>query len=108
MRPLQTVSADIDDDVWLITWVWQSSSWLPLCGGTLASTSAWVMQIWVVIGAMPGMLMPRCCIIAMASGGICGMLAIFMLVVMVHSPALPCPARATPGDTSSSATEAIK
>jgi hypothetical protein len=41
--------------------------------------------------------MPRCFIIAIASGGICGMLDISMLVVTVQSPALPCAARAATG-----------
>jgi len=46
---------------------------------------------------MPGMLMPRAFIIAMASGGICGMLAICMVEEMVHKPGLPCAARAAAG-----------
>src|SRR5438128_75923 len=57
------------------------------------------MQIWVTMGAppMPGMLMPRDFIIAMASGGICGMFGISMLVEMFHRPGLPCAAQAAAG-----------
>jgi hypothetical protein len=56
------------------------------------------MQICVVMGPpMPGIFIPRDFIIAMASGGIFGMLAISMLDVTFHSPALPCPAKAAAG-----------
>jgi hypothetical protein len=46
---------------------------------------------------MPGIFMPRAFIIAMASGGICGMLAICMVEEMVHRPGLPCAAQAAAG-----------
>jgi hypothetical protein len=47
--------------------------------------------------------MPRDFIIAIASGGICGMFAICMVEVMFHSPGLPCPAKAVAGTRTTAA-----
>src|SRR5438874_10582545 len=46
---------------------------------------------------MPGIFMPRDFIIAMASGGICGLSAISMVEEMFHRPAFPCAAKAAAG-----------
>src|SRR5438128_799322 len=99
MRPWQVTCDFIEDAVWLSSLVVQLSALLCIAGGTSPLTCSGVMQIWVVIGAppMPGMLMPRDFIIAMASGGICGMFAICMVVEIFQSPGLPWPAKAVAG-----------
>src|SRR3954468_4393418 len=80
----------------LITLVSQLTSSLRTDGGLSAFTWSWVMHIWVVKGA-PGIGIPRAFIIAIASGGICGMPFISMVEVTVHRPALPCAAKAMLG-----------
>src|SRR5471030_914535 len=59
-------------------------------GLSIAACSA-VMHIWLVMGwPGVGMFMPRFFIISITSGGILGIEAICMVVVMFHRPGLPC------------------
>src|SRR5579883_481530 len=65
-------------------------------GGLSAFTCSWVMHIWVVKG-WPGIGWPFCFIISSVWGGMGGIFRSSRVEVTVHSPTLPCAAKATAG-----------
>jgi hypothetical protein len=91
------MAADMADAVDETTEVAQPVDASSICGALLESTSSWLMHMcvtWLVLGIAMGALpapMP-------------GMVMLISVVELtVHSPALPCAARAAPGSITANA-----